>query len=524
MNPSDTSRDLDRTRLLYRCPCGAQLIIDQHDGGGCSECGRVITSEKLELELSATMAHPEDATVQGYSETICNDDSFDVVGVDPLIGQSFEHFEIIDRLGRGGMGYVYRALDKSLQRYVAVKVLRSGVSWTDQTSSDHEVEVLLQEAVSQARVSHPNVVTIYFVGKNEGEPFLAMELVKGTPLSDLLRTKTLSYRQLVSYGLQVSQALQFAHRLDIIHGDIKPSNLLVQEDGIVKLSDFGMARRESHGDAAAFGGTPNYLAPELFGGGKTTVSSDIYSLGVTLYEMTFGQLPVKLKGNTPAEWSEEHSAVSIDFPKPWPEHLPEKWQTILQRILQKDPAKRYSNYNELVGDLKDVEALSNIRAKTVPRLLAGVIDFTSVLLVAASIQFLLFDILRLGEQTNNLAIVLLVSLADMLPLFFYSLSVFLFRQSIGRNLLYLRVVNRYGLKPTGRVMLTRSFVRMGFVWLLVSSMVFDVEGYGWPQTVRILLAGLAAALLLTQITVLTFSKKNRTLQDWIYRTNVVLDT
>ena len=156
--------------------------------------------------------------------------------------------------------------------------------------------------------------------------------------------------------------------------------------------------------------------------------------------MTFGQLPVKLKGNTPAEWSEEHSAVSIDFPKPWPEHLPEKWQTILQRILQKDPAKRYSNYNELVGDLKDVEALSNIRAKTVPRLLAGLIDFTSVLLVAASIQFLLFDILRLGEQTNNLAIVLLVSLADMLPLFFYSLSVFLFRQSIGRNLLYLRVV------------------------------------------------------------------------------------
>ena len=368
------------------------------------------------------------------------------------------------------------------------------------------------------------MVTIYFVGKNEGEPFLAMELVKGAPLSDLLRTKKLTYRQLVSYGLQVSRALQFAHRLDIIHGDIKPSNLLVQEDGIVKLSDFGMARRESHGDAVAFGGTPNYLAPELIGGGKTTVSSDIYALGVTLYEMTFGQLPVKLKGKTPADWSEEHDNVSIDFPKPWPERLPEKWHTILQRILQKDPAKRYRNYDELVGDLEDVEALSSIRAKTVPRLLAGLIDFTSVLLVAASIQFLLFNVLKLRDQTNNLAIVLLVSLADMLPLFIYTFSVFLFRQSIGRNLLYLRVVNRYGLKPTGRVMLTRSFVRMGFVWLLVSSMVFDVEGFVWPQTVRVLLAGLAAALLLTQITVLTFSKKNRTLQDWIYRTNVVLDT
>ena len=106
--------------------------------------------------------------------------------------------------------------------------------------------------------------------------------------------------------------------------------------------------------------------------------------------MTFGQLPVKLKGKTPADWSKEHENVSVDFPRPWPEHLPEKWQTILQRILQRDPAKRYADYDELVGDLKDVEALSSIRAKTVPRLLAGLIDFTSVLLVAASIQFLLF--------------------------------------------------------------------------------------------------------------------------------------
>ncbi len=524
MASSDSSRDFEETRLLYRCPCGVQLVIDKNFGGTCDQCGRVVTAEKLGLELSATMALPEDATIRSYSETVCNDDSFDVVGVDPLIGQSFEHFEIIDRLGRGGMGYVYRAVDKSLQRYVAVKVLRSGVSWTDQTSSDREVEVLLQEAVSQARVSHPNVVTIYFVGRQEGEPFLAMELVKGKPLSDLLRTQNLSYRQLVSYGLQVARALQFAHRLDIIHGDIKPSNLLVQENGIVKLSDFGMARRESHAGVAAFGGTPNYLAPELIGGGKTTLSSDIYALGVTLYEMTFGHLPVKLKGKTPAQWTEEHNAVSIDFPQPWPEHLPEKWHSVLRRILQKDPAKRYSNYNELVSDLENVEALSSIRAKTVPRLLAGLIDFMSVLLVAASIQFLLFDVLKLRDQTDNLAIVLLVSLADMLPLVFYSLSVFLFRQSIGRNLLYLRVVNRYGLKPPGRVMLARSFVRMGFVWLLVSSMVFDVEGFVWPQAVRTLLAGFAAALLLTQITVLTFSKKKQTLQDWIYRTNVVLDT
>ena len=524
MNQFESQDDAEETRLMYRCTCGVQLILSLSAGGECYQCGRAVTSEKLDLELSTTMALPTDSTLQTQDDTVCLDDSFDVVGVDPLVGQKFGHFEIVNRIGGGGMGFVYRALDTSLQRYVAVKVLRSGASWSDQASSDREVEVLLQEAVSQARVNHPNVVTIFFVGKQDSEPFLAMELVKGSPLSGFVNAGDLSYQKLISYGLQIARALQFSHRLDVIHGDIKPSNLLVQEDGIVKLSDFGMARRESRSDSSTHGGTPNYLAPELLRGGKTTVASDIYALGVTLYEVTFGELPVKLRGKRISGWRKQHQSSEVVYPKPWPEHLPEQWQTFLQKMLEKEPENRYQTYDELVTDLESIESLTSIRAKTVPRLLAGLFDFMSVLLVAASIQYLLFSVLKLREQTDNLAIVLLVSLANLLPLIIYSMMVFFFRQSVGRNLLYLRVVNRYGLMPSRRVMLIRSFVRMGFVWLLVSSMVFDVQGIGWSQSVRYVLAGLAGMFLLTQVVVLAFSKTKRTIQDWIYKTDVLLDT
>ena len=524
MSQFESQDNTEETRQMYRCTCGVQLILNPSAGGECYQCGQAVSSEKLNLELSSTTALPDDSTLLSHGDTISLDDSFDVVGVDPLVGQKFGHFQIVNRLGGGGMGFVYRAIDTSLKRFVAVKVLRSGASWSDHASSDREVEVLLNEAVSQARVNHPNVVTIFFVGKQDGEPFLAMELVKGSPLSGLVNARELSYQKLISYGLQIARALQFSHRLDVIHGDIKPSNLLVQEDGIVKLSDFGMARRASRSDSTTHGGTPNYLAPELLKGGETTVASDIYALGVTLYEVTFGELPVKLRGKRIAGWQKQHEISEVNYPRPWPEHLPEQWQTFLQKMLEKEPEKRYQTYDELVTDLESIESLTSIRAQTTPRLLAGLFDFMSVLLVAASIQYLLFSVLKLREQTENLAIVLLVSLANLLPLIIYSLIVFFFRQSVGRNLMYLRVVNRYGLMPSRRVMLTRSFVRMGFVWLLVSSMVFDVQGIEWSQSVRNVLAGLAGAFLLTQVVILSFSKTKRTIQDWIYKTDVLLDT
>lgn len=523
MNLDQSNPDFELTRLLHRCDCGNDVILEQDSGGVCDVCDKTIDVQETAFDNSATVVLSDyDQSQEQPPDTA--DDNFEVVGVDPLIGQYFGHFKLINRIGRGGMGYVYRAVDTSLKRFVAVKVLKSGTGWTNSTSTDHEVELLLQEAISQARVSHPNVVTIFFVGKQNDEPFLAMELVQGQPLSDRIKAESIAFPKIVGLGLQIAHALKFAQKLDIIHGDIKPSNLLVQEDDTVKLSDFGMARRESKVTDSAHGGTPNYLAPELIRGGETSIQSDIYALGVTLYEMTFGVLPVKLTGHKPDDWTDDHFQNTVAYPTPWPEHLPENWKSMLQQMLHKNPTQRYQNYDELVGDLKTVEALSAIKAKRVPRLLAGLFDFLSVLLVAAAIQFLLFDVLKLRDYTENLAIVFFISLADLLPILLYSAIVFFFRQSVGRNLLYLRVVNQYGVRPPRRTMLTRSFVRMGFVWLLIASMVFHAQDVSWTQTTRTVLASFAVVFLMAQVTVLLLSRKHRTIQDMVYNTDVVLDT
>ena len=524
MSLDQSNPDFDLTQSTLRCNCGNDVLMHQTMGGFCDVCNKTIAADALTFDSSATVSLKEYIGDSNTTQTAAADDSFEVVGVDPLIGQYFGHFKIINRIGRGGMGHVYRAVDISLRRFVAVKVLKSGSDWSNQSSADHEVELLLQEAVAQARVNHPNVVTIFYVGKQEEEPFLAMELVRGQPLSERIKSDTVEFPKIVGYGLQIANALKFAQKLDIIHGDIKPSNLLVQDDDTVKLSDFGMARRESKVADSVHGGTPNYLAPELIDGGETSIQSDIYALGVTLYEMTFGVLPIKLTGRKPKDWTEDHYKNVVAYPNPWPEHLPENWKSMLAQMLHKDPTQRYQSYNELIADFKSVEALSTIQAKRVPRLLAGLFDCLSVLLVAAAIQYLLFSVLRLRDYTENLAIVFFVSLANLLPILLYSATVFFFRQSVGRNLLYLRVVNRYGMRPPGRRMLTRSFVRMGVVWLLIASMVFDAQNMGWAETMRTVLAGAAVLFLILQVTILMFNRDHRTIQDMVYKTDVVLDT
>jgi len=523
MDLDQSNPDFDLTQSLYRCSCGNDVLIHQKTGGVCDVCVNRVSSDAKDFDHSATVSLQDYTAASKNLEAAATDDTFEVVGVDPLIGQYFGHFKIINRIGRGGMGHVYRAVDISLRRFVAVKVLKSGTGWTSQSSADHEVELLLQEAVSQARVNHPNVVTIYYVGKQEEEPFLAMELVRGQPLSERIKSDSIEFPKIVGFGLQIAKALKFAQKLDIIHGDIKPSNLLVQ-DNTIKLSDFGMARRESKVADSTHGGTPNYLAPELIGGGETSIQSDIYALGVTMYEMTFGIVPIKLTGRKPADWTEDHYNNVVAYPTPWPEHLPENWKSMLARMLHKDPTQRYQSYNELIADFKSVEALSTIQAKRVPRLLAGLFDCLSVLLIAAAINYLLFSVLQLRDYTENLAIVFLVSLTNLLPILLYSATVFFFRQSVGRNLLYLRVVNRYGVRPPRPTMLTRSFVRMGFVWLLIASMAFDALNVGWAETMRAGLAGIAILFLVIQIAVLMLNRNNRTVQDMVYKTDVVLDT
>ena len=209
----------------YRCVCGTTIEIDATMPGRCGTCGRPYGGAVADPSLSMTIGMPV----------------VPVDAEDEMTGTSLDHFTITDRLGGGGMGTVYRALDESLQRYVALKVLRAG---GEGSTGSLQVERLLQEARAQARISHPNVVHIYFVSRDEQLPYLAMELVPGDTLKQRLESGPLAYGQVVEVGLQIATALAESAKLDIVHGDIKPANILLSGP-VANLSDFGLAQRLS---------------------------------------------------------------------------------------------------------------------------------------------------------------------------------------------------------------------------------------------------------------------------------------
>ncbi len=471
------------------------------------------------------------ATIDNSSAATLRDDE----NPELLIGEKFGHFEIVSTLGRGGMGQVYRALDTSLQRYVAVKLLRSGIgrggigSTIGSTkgttkSSDQEIDKLMQEAVSQARVTHPNIVTIYYVGKQDEDPFLAMELVNGKPLNDYIATDELPFHTIVNIALQIADALKFSYELDIIHGDIKPSNVLVQHDGIAKLSDFGMARRASLNHDEAIGGTPNYIAPELLRGEKPSRQSDMYALGVTLYEMSFGELPVVMTGKTISEWIANHEESEIAFPTPWPEQMPESWRNVMSKMLANDPAERYADYDLLVNDLKEVAPGSQVIARIFPRIVAAGFDWISVMVLAIVLKIALGFASWEQMLAQRPIITFLLKTCDFIPIIVFLTMVYFWRQSVGRSLMHIRVVNKYGLTPIANRMVLRSLIRMQFPWFAICLSVVTDPTTSWYGVTFLGLTAIAGLVLLLDIGIMAVYGKGRSLHDFLLDTRVVLDT
>lgn len=521
----------NESTVLYRCSCGAELKLSADVGGKCPACAKTVSPKALHHELAMTMTiqteiDPTDS--QGLAKIKLAQTKHDSAQIDDpnsLIGKMFGHFEIVTPIGSGGMGQVYRALDNSLQRFVAVKVLRSGIGSTSvSTSSENEVDMLLQEAVSQARVTHPNIVTIYYVGKQDGDPFLAMELIMGNPLSNLIAAGRLSFAHIGPIAIQIVGALEFSYELDIIHGDIKPSNILVQTNGLTKISDFGMARRASDDESGRLGGTPNYIAPELLTGLKPTIQSDMYALGVTFYEMTFGRLPVVLKGTTIPQWLETHQSTEISFPSPWPDSFPEQWRDVLAKLLASEPEDRYTSYTELLKDLESMKPESRILARRTPRLMAAGIDWFTVILLMAPVE-LAVGFEPFGDYfTAHPVLEFLLQLADFIPIIIYTAILFFWRQSIGRNLMHVRVVNQYGLIPSQNTMIMRSVLRMILPWVSCFVIFFENSTAGWSQAVAITLLLIAAVYWLLDIAFLMIYQHGRSLHDLIFGTRVVLDT
>jgi eukaryotic-like serine/threonine-protein kinase len=271
---------------------------------------------------------------------------------DTLINTLFDgRYRIVRKLGSGGMANVYLAEDEDLGRRVAIKILNDRYA-----NDDSFIERFRREAKSAASLSHPNIVSIYDRGEAEGTYYIAMEVIEGRSLKELILTRgPLPIVEAVHYARQILQALRFAHRHGIIHRDIKPHNNLIGEQGL-KVTDFGIARYgpSQMTEAGSIMGTAQYLSPEQARGAPVTASSDLYSVGIVLYEMLTGRVP--FTGDSAIEIAMKHLN---DWPKPpsksRPE-IPEEIDHIVLRALSKAPEDRYQSAEEFIEDLERVEA------------------------------------------------------------------------------------------------------------------------------------------------------------------------
>lgn len=259
-------------------------------------------------------------------------------------------YEIIEKVGNGGMATVYKATDLVLKRYVAVKILR------DEFTTDEEfIKRFETEAQSAARLVHANIVSIFDVGVDNGIYYIVMELIQGKTLKEIIVEERgpLPWKWSVNVAIQIASALEMAHKNNIIHRDIKPHNIIITEDGVAKVTDFGIAKAVSNSTITAFGttiGSVHYFSPEHARGGYTDAKSDIYSLGVVIYEMVTGKVP--FDADTPVSVALKHMQEDPVPPIELNPHLPEAVNKIILKALKKDPMLRYQTATELLQDLK----------------------------------------------------------------------------------------------------------------------------------------------------------------------------
>lgn len=257
-------------------------------------------------------------------------------------------YEVVGRIGTGGMADVYKAKDHKLNRFVAVKVLKS-----EFREDKAFITKFRAEAQAAAGLAHPNIVNIYDVGEDRGVNYIVMELVEGITLKEYIAKKgRLAVREATSIAIQVSQGLEAAHNSGIIHRDVKPQNIIISTDGKVKVTDFGIARATSSNTInTTVMGSVHYSSPEQVRGGYSDTKSDIYSLGITMYEMLTGHVP--FDGDTTVSIAIKHLQEEMKSPEVYVPNLPKSTVQIIYKCTQKSPDRRYAKMSELICDLKE---------------------------------------------------------------------------------------------------------------------------------------------------------------------------
>jgi serine/threonine protein kinase/Tfp pilus assembly protein PilF len=282
-----------------------------------------------------------------------------------MIGQTVSHYKILEKLGEGGMGVVYKAQDTKLDRFVALKFLPAHIS-----KSEQEKSRFIQEAKSASALNHPNVCTIYGIDEYEGQQFIEMELVDGITLREKIETgyssgASLNMKQVIEYGFQIADALQEAHAKGITHRDVKAENIMVNSKNQIKVMDFGLAKLKGSlklTRTSSTIGTLAYMSPEQIQGKEADPRSDIFSYGVVLFEMATGRLPFR---------GEHEAAIMYSIVNEEPENaqkyrtdIPSELQHIIKKSLEKDPEDRYQTMSEIMVDLRRLKKESTRIVRT----------------------------------------------------------------------------------------------------------------------------------------------------------------
>ena len=270
-------------------------------------------------------------------------------------------YELIEKIGEGGMAVVYKGKDRLLNRYVAIKILRP-----EYTKDEQFIESFKRESQASARLSHRNIVGVYDVGKEGNIHFIVMELIDGKVLSEVIKEKgRIEYKEAISIIRQVASALSLAHKNQIIHRDIKPHNILITSTGVAKLADFGIAKAVSAativGGSSKIMGSVHYFSPEQARGAYVDERSDIYSLGVVLYEMLTGHVP--FDGDNPVSIALMHINDPIPPLTKEVPAIPPQLEKIVNKATEKYQSNRYKDVDEMIRDLDDIEFITKVMGK-----------------------------------------------------------------------------------------------------------------------------------------------------------------
>ncbi|MCR4317134.1 MAG: protein kinase [Planctomycetes bacterium] len=436
-------------------------------------------------------------------------------------GLQFGHFEVIERIGEGGMGRVYLAKDTALDRLVALKVLAKNSAFEE--SRDR----FFREARSAAKITHENICYIYYIGSDLGEDFFTMEYVEGGTLEERIeKFGKLPWEEVAELILQAARGLRAAFWGGIIHRDVKPSNLLIRWDGLLKVADFGLSKQmkdqKSLTKQGIAVGTPHYMSPEQGIGDQVDHRADIYSLGATAFHMLSGEVP--FDSDNPLSIMMKHASMKLPDLRTMVADVPERLIQIIEKMMQKRPEDRYPDYDALIHDLEIVRPHALHSAGFFVRVNSTLSDFfiaagtSGMFVIAMTALKLQRDEAELGLR-QILREIPNVAFADYFLLFFGlfvivydSLTSILFGGTLGKRLLDIAIIRDHGYVLSW----WRSILRATIKWLPVPLMWFagHYAAFGVLFVFAILLA-------IANVAMVPMNSRRRSLVDFIIGSRVI---